>query len=367
MSARVVIISPELPPVCGGLADYTRIVASYWPPNADLQFIVPRQANISYPDLLDHPVNEVSRDARDLTSHLPSGDGSVLLHYSAYGYDRLGYPRWLIFSLIEWKQKTRGRLCVMFHEIWTFWPWWNKNFAIQFFHRRAIGRLLKVADAVFTTTASQAKYLAALHHGTEIRVLPVGANVLPEVEGTSAPERGTAVIFGTQPTRLKALALMKDDLQRLAKSNRITTITAAGAGNTETGSAAERALLESIGLTSGFQQAGSRSAAEISRLLSCAEFGLAAQDRLSCTKSGTFMAYAAHALNVLSPYAERAGPEPMSLLVHPTELSGSITDAELRDRAAKLRAWYERTASWPQIAQAFAQALRLEEKRHAAP
>ena len=73
----------------------------------------------------------------------PPGGGKILLQYSAYGFDRLGYPRDLIRALLEWKEHAGGRLVVMFHEIWTFWPLLNKNFFLQWLHRRAIRRLLE--------------------------------------------------------------------------------------------------------------------------------------------------------------------------------------------------------------------------------
>ena len=34
--------------------------------------------------------------------------GKVLLQYSAYGFDRLGYPRWLIKGVLDWKKESQG-------------------------------------------------------------------------------------------------------------------------------------------------------------------------------------------------------------------------------------------------------------------
>jgi hypothetical protein len=78
------------------------------------------------------------------------------------------------------------------------------------------------------------------------------------------------------------------------------------------------------------------------------------------TKSGTIMAYAAHGLNILSPFAGGEQPEPLCWATHPAELAAGIADDVLATRADTLRAWQERTCSWPQIAREFAQALRLE-------
>ena len=104
-------------------------------------------------------------------------DGKVLVQYSAYGFDRYGYPRWLIEALLEWKKETQGILAIMFHEIWAFWPVWNKNYLLQQLHRRDLRRLLRVTDAVFTSTSSQAAHLTALSPRCPIQVLPVGSNI----------------------------------------------------------------------------------------------------------------------------------------------------------------------------------------------
>ena len=72
------------------------------------------------------------------------------------------------------------------------------------------------------------------------------------------------------------------------------------------------------------------------------------------------MACAAHGLNIISSYADAAKPEPLSLLISPNELMQGITKAELQARAARLRAWQERTAAWPHIARELARALEIE-------
>ncbi len=340
VSQPVTILSPELPPTIGGLADYTAHLIANWPGAQEFDVMIPRRETFR--------------------ANLPTQNGTVLLQYSAYGFDRYGYPRWLLDALLDWKRKSDGRLCVMFHEIWTFWPWWNKNFVIQMFHRRAITRLLRAADAVFTTTASQADYLSRLAPGCNVRVLPVGANVVPTAAPPTSRERGMAVLFGMQGTRVRALRETAGDWRALVPSGRIERIVAVGGGTLNALDAEEKALLEALQLRSGFRQLGAKNAREVSAILASAEFGIAAQDPLSYTKSGTFMAYAAHGLNILSKHAAPAAKEPTCLLTSPAELSVGLADVELHRRGQKLRAWYERTASWPQIAQEFARAVRSQ-------
>lgn len=340
VASPITMISPELPPTLGGLADYIAQVAAEWPTAEKLELVIPKRTGFA--------------------AQLPRERGRVLLQYSAYGFDRLGYPRWLLDDLAQWKRATGGRLCVMFHEIWTFWPWWNKNFLVQRLHRQAIARLLREADAVFTTTISQAEHLRSLVPERAVCVLPVGANIMPKTRGDERRERGTAVVFGSQGTRLRALREIADPLRELARSERIKRIISVGAEASETAKRDEESTLDSLQLRGRFEQLGAQPAADISSLLAASEFGIAAQDPLSYTKSTTVMAYAAHGLNILTPSADAAADEPGCLLTSPAELARGLDQGELDRRGRDLRTWYERTASWPQIARAFADALSAQ-------
>ncbi|MFN2477051.1 MAG: hypothetical protein ABR526_12020 [Chthoniobacterales bacterium] len=342
--------------MAGGVGDYTEQLIRHWPHEQHFEFIVPTPTSCRVQTLGSHQVREVNRDSRAFAAQLPA-DGAVLLQYSAYGFSRYGYPHWLIDALVDWKRKARGSLCVMFHEIWAFWPWWNKNFPLQLLHRRAIANLLNAADTVFTSTASQADHLSKVARGVQVTVLPVGSNIIPGERAMAVREAGTAVLFGTQGTRLRALREMSTELRVLAATSRVTRIVTIGAGNSAAQDADERGLLESLNLSAGFRQLGKKSTPEISAVLATAEFAIAAQDPLSYTKSGTFMAYAAHGLNILSNYADASAPEPMCLLISPAELRRNLDPGDAMARARKLRAWYERTASWPQIARQIAAAV----------
>jgi len=348
MNDEVVIVTPELPPAVRGVADYTQRLIEAWPDKENLQLLVPRNA----------------------MEELLPGVGRVLVQYSAYGFDHHGYPRKLIRALIDWKTKTGGRLVVMFHEIWTFWPVTNKNFFVQFLHRRAIKSLLRSADKVFTSTESQAEHLRALSSPNPIRVLPVGSNIRRNEDvdlvrhGTDSLWRarmpGCAVIFGLQRARLRGLRKMRSSLSSLAAAGYITKIISIGAGSDSNLDNEERSLLKALQLKEGFEQLGPRPEREISELLFAASFGIFAHDELSLTKSGTFMAYAAHELNVLADFADKSKPAPICWLVAPRELQQEDLNSEWKSRAESLRAWQKENSSWELIARTFADALDLE-------
>ena len=327
MSKEVLILSPESTQGRGGLADYALHVVEEWGDSARAHFIAS-------------------------TDELPARDGRVLLHYSAYGFNRFGYPRKFLRALINWRRQERGRLVVMLHEIWTFWPVLNKNYFVQWLHRSDLRELISVADFVFTSTPSQAEHILKLIPAKAIQVLPVGANIRPRAS-TIAREDGTAVLFGLSGSRLHALRRMRADLQSLAAAKVIRKLITIGPGD------GERALLEELPLAENFEMRGALPATEVSNVLARASFALSAQDELSVYKSGTFMSYAAHGLNIISPYADPFAPEPICWLTRAEELIRGVAPNELLTRAQNLKSWQERTSSWPHIAQQFAEALGI--------
>jgi hypothetical protein len=334
---ELLVITPELTPYAGGVGDYTLRLLENLPDRENIKCLVPPG------DLKELPL-----DVR-----------KTLVQYSAYGFDHVGYPRRLIRALIHWKKRSHGRLVVMFHEIWTFWPMTNKNCFVQMLHRRAIKRLLSHADVAFTSTPSQANHLRALSSTVPVYVLPVGSNISPK-SGVDLPRHaGLAVIFGRQPARVRSLKKMGASLNALATAGQLTRIIAVGANSGPQAHNEECDLLVNLSLADGFEQRGVESEANISEMLSTASFGIFGQDELSYGKSGTFMAYAAHGLNVLADFADPSKPEPLCWLVAPRDLVGGISSSELKRRADRLREWEQREASWELIGAKISQALEL--------
>ena len=361
VSEEVAIICPELARGSGGLADYNLRVIEQWRGAFPVRVIMPENGHAVPATDSKLRVELVERDGAAIRAALPSSGGRVLVQYSAYGYDRFGYPRWLLRALSDWKEQTGGVLVLMLHEIWTFWPVLNKNYVVQQLHRRDIRAILGKADAVFTSTSSQAEHLRNLEPGCSVEVLPVGSNIQPLQTATSTRRPEIAVLFGLAGTRARTLHAMRADLQTLAARGRIRKIITAGAGDGEP----EQALLADLDLSAGFEQLGAVSESEISATLLSAAFGISDQDELSVTKSGTFMAYASHGLNILSSHAGRSKPEPLCWVTAPGELLDGIDPAELERRAAHLRDWQKRAASWAHIADQFARALRVKDSTEA--
>ncbi len=352
MNSQVIIIAPEIAPGSGGVADYTLRILREWGDRIQTRILLPAPN-------ADSGAETVERSRAALLEKLPASGGKVLLQYSAYGFDRFGYPRWLLRALADWKSAGGGRLVLMLHEIWTFWPALNRNYLVQQLHRRDLRSLLSLADATFTSTASQAEHLRELATARRVEVLPVGSNI--RLLGPMSPlrERGRAVIFGLQSARLRVLRELSENLAALARAGRLTKIATVGGGNSVAGDRTEEQLLGTLPLRNGFQPRGPLLEAEVSAELARAEFGLSVQDELSLTKSGSFMACAAHGLNIISPIGDPQRPAPLCWLTTPEECLRGLSEEELQTRARHLQAWQEEAASWPVIANRFAEALSL--------
>ncbi len=355
MADDVVIICPELPPARGGVGDYTMRVVAEWG-GVSPRFLVATSV-AEHRQCRAEPLDRAARAVRELPA-----DAKVLVQYSAYGFHPLGYPRALLRALVDRKRTQRGTVVVMFHEIWTFWPLLNRNRPLQAMHRRDIAALTRSADAVFTSTASQAEHLRLASGRDDIALLPVGSNIRPSA-AAGTPRIACAVLFGLQSSRLAALRKLERHLRSLAEHGLITRVITVGGGNSPAGDAEERQLLDALQLQDRAELRGALPEHEVSELLASCSFAISAQDELSVTKSGTFIAYAAHGRNIISPHAGASAPEPLCWATHPNELLEGLSDAELRARAANLQAWHDRTCSWPRIAGEFARALRLEVPR----
>lgn len=355
MSDELIIVTPELSPETGGVGDYTLRILEGWPDTKRVKVLTAKSAQTAS----RFRVENLGWDEDAILRQL--GDaGRVLVQYSAYGFDPRGYPARLVRALCRWKSTTEGRLVLMFHEIWTFWPMLHQNFFVQRLHRRAIRRLLECADTVFTSTQSQADHLAELSSRRPVHVLPVGSNIrrTDDVDLVRIPR--SALVFGRQETRLRALRKMRPSLTSLAQAGIIDKIASVGANDEARGKEEEQALLGELELEGGFAQHGRRAEAEVSSLLGTFSFGILGQDELSLSKSGTFMAYAAHELNVLADFADVSRPEPVCWLVAPSELLSGISESELKKRAKALHGWQSRVASWNLISRSFREALEME-------
>ena len=135
----------------------------------------------------------------------------MLLHYVGYGYATRGCPFWLVNALEQWKTRTRGRLLVLFHELYADGePIWTSAFWTSPVQRWLATRLGRLADARRMTTTVAARQLRHIlgqreSARAEPEVIPVFSTLgepttLPPFD---ARER-TMIVFGSRNWRMDA-------------------------------------------------------------------------------------------------------------------------------------------------------------------
>ncbi|TLD68423.1 glycosyltransferase [Phragmitibacter flavus] len=356
------MIAPQLPPAVCGIGDYTTRLVAAWPGDEKFCFLLARGVEESRAVFPGQVVEGFELSGDGLEAALDRvGASLVMMQYSGFGFDRRGCPLWMPDAFERWQAKGRGRrLAIMFHELWSLRPWWDPRVLRMRAHRHSVRRLVALSESVFTNTEGYAGWLRQFGLKTPVTVAPVGSNVSVSSSASSGKvrERGVMVVFGKQGTRLMSLRPMLAGLQRLSEAGRLKKLVILG--GSDDGGRAERELLKEVLPLEQVEATGFVEEGELSAILDGAEFGISGQDWSSVEKSTTFMAYAAHGLNILSPFAGSDTRAPFAWLTGVEELlaeDGDL-DGRLIERSQALRDWHASTASWPAIAAKMSEGLR---------
>ena len=191
----VIQIVPELPPVVGGIGDHALLLMRELRMlGIGTVFVVPDRGR---PCPRPGPLPEAS----GVVLVAPSADATaerldalrpdaVLVHYSGYGYAKRGAPVWLVEGLRRWRARApHRRLAVMFHELWACGTPWTSSFWMSPVQRALVSALLRLADALLTSTDLYARRLRRLApERAPVAVLSVPSNIgepdeLPPFEG----------------------------------------------------------------------------------------------------------------------------------------------------------------------------------------
>jgi hypothetical protein len=179
---NVIQIVPTLPPMVSGVGDYAVLLAA----QMRRAFAINSHFVIGNPDWQGpDEVNGFSvsrlttRTAKALVEALRECTASgfpILLHYAGYGYQKRGYPRWLVEGLMAWrKTQVQHRLVTMFHELFASGPPWSSSFWMSPLQKNLIGRLVRLSDAGFTSLKHYADQILEIEADsqTPIHQLPV--------------------------------------------------------------------------------------------------------------------------------------------------------------------------------------------------
>src|SRR5437762_14123436 len=105
--SELLIITPEFSDG-GGVGDYTLHLLENWPRLENLTLLVAK--DLGQGGRRNYQVKRLGSDRGAILKQLPPGGGKILLQYSAYGFDGLGYSRDLIRGLLEWNEPGGGRV-----------------------------------------------------------------------------------------------------------------------------------------------------------------------------------------------------------------------------------------------------------------
>lgn len=306
--ARIVQIVPELPPAIGGVAGYAAALAVALAARSgrETRFLAPGPA----------PGFE-----REL-----AGEGTLLLHYANYGYERRGCPAVLIDGLARWKAgRAGGRLVTVFHEVYASGPPWRSSFWLAPRQRRLAARLARLSDGLLTSLPLYAGLLARVAPGVKVAVAPVFSTIgepagAPAENGRAA----TLVVFGGAGARARAYGELRPSLAASCRELGIAEILDIGPD------AGAPGRLDGLPV----RTLGVLPAAEISARMLASRAGFLAYPPRFLPKSTIFAAYCAHGLVPACAWEKRGDESPAPPFWRP---GGG---ADPRAAAAAAQGWY---------------------------
>lgn len=346
MSApSAVVITTRLPPLICGIGAYSWLAHKHRPnESSPAKFLVMEGAAESRALLEWDAIAEFRGDPAKLTHALDrAGATNVLLHYAGRAYQRFGCPTWLPGVLRKWKAKSpSSRLTVFFHEVPGEMPRLSRHFLLAKINSRIIRQLASIADALVTNTENHAAILRKLSGCEAVHVLPVGSNIEPGAASLREARAETEfVIFGLPFGRLQTLQSFHSEIRAWRASGVLTKLHLIGPQD-EKLAAQENSLIERLPVI--VVRHGLLPEAEVSRVLARARFALTNVTSATWSKSGAFMACAAHGCAVV--IKEASDDVPLRYAIAAKEV-GAIAAADIASRTAALQQWYEENASWP--------------------
>jgi len=239
------IVTPELPPDCGGVGDYTVQVAEALARTGDgVSLYVPAaRTRLRAPDGLEVialPDRFGARSIRQLSAHLDADrHARVLVQYVPAVFGRRGtnlpFCRWLLS-----RRNSGTDVRVMFHEPYLYLRWRPDHIVIAFTQRAMAAILLDAAAHVYLSTDTWRRYLARLRPIAiqNAVTLPI-PSAIPRVEAAPAVRatrstsigRATHLIghFGSYGNHIAPL--LRRIFRDLLASDARVSVLCAGAGS----------------------------------------------------------------------------------------------------------------------------------------
>jgi hypothetical protein len=348
MSAlSTIVITTRLPPQICGIGTYSWLLHKYRPKDSmPAQFFVMEGALESRALLGWNAITDFHGDPRKLEQALNcAGATNVLLHYAGRGYQRFGCPIWLPSVLRNWKAKfPNGHLTIFFHEVPGELPRRSRHFLLGKINARIVRQLATLADVLATNTDTHAAILRRLSGRNGVHCFPVGSNIEPVATSLRPRAETEFVIFGLPFGRWQTLRAFEPQIRKWHESGLLTKLHLIGPED-ERLAARVTPLLGSFSGT--VVRHGKLAEADVSQLLGHARFAFTNVTLATWSKSGAFMACAAHSCAVV--IKEKEIEVPLCYAIAENEI-GHISAAAIETRPAALKKWYEENATWSVIA-----------------
>ncbi|HEV3075634.1 MAG TPA: glycosyltransferase family 1 protein [Thermoanaerobaculia bacterium] len=232
-----------------------------------------------------------------------SGATVVLVHYANYGYQRRGYPAWLVRGVCRWRAGAPGRrLVTYFHEVYASGPPWRSSFWVSPLQRRLAARLLGASDGAATSLGLYGRMLARWRPACEVWVTPVFSTI---GEPAAVPPPGerlprAMLVFGGAGNRQRAFGEQRAALAAACRALEVEEILDLGPPLAEL-----PARLDGLPV----RPLGALPAAAASAVLLRSYAGFLGYPASFLAKSTVFAAYCAHGLVPVCAWRRRQPPE----------------------------------------------------------
>jgi glycosyltransferase involved in cell wall biosynthesis len=202
MSIRWHVVTPELPPDCGGVGDYTAQIAEALARGGDAVSVYCPPAAASWSPSEDIDVVTLGdrfgmRTMRELSVRIERGfDSRLLVQYVPAVFGRRGtnvaFCRWLLA-----RRQAGVDVRVMFHEPYLYLRWRPDQIVTAFTQRAMAAILLDAANQLYLSTDTWRRYLARFRPGAvqDAVTLPI-PSAIPSVDASHAVHatRTTAIV-----------------------------------------------------------------------------------------------------------------------------------------------------------------------------
>lgn len=203
---KILQILPRVPPAVCGIGDYSWNLSRQLRDVHDVHcsFLAAGTGLVGPVGETEFPVfhlSELSSSALVAFMEYRRKDfDAVILHMSAYGYQKRGVPLWLATA---WRQLSRlketPRRITMFHELYASGPVSSSAFWLQPLQKRVLRDVACASDALRTNRQSYAEWLRRLSglKAPEVVVMPVYSNFGEPSELRALEDREPAMaLFG---------------------------------------------------------------------------------------------------------------------------------------------------------------------------